>query len=66
MNLEEVSKMDDRLIGSLLIVIGLLVAGLGGTMSTAISAFYYIFGFLTAFAGLGLLLKYRKSTQTRD
>ncbi|MHA1995353.1 MAG: hypothetical protein ACW97Z_12495 [Candidatus Hodarchaeales archaeon] len=56
--------MYDLLIGSVLIIIGLLIAGFGGTMSTAISAVYYIFGFLTAFAGLGFFLKYRKSTRT--
>ncbi|MHA1976313.1 MAG: hypothetical protein ACW98F_16600 [Candidatus Hodarchaeales archaeon] len=58
--------MFDLLIGSLLIIVGLLIAGLGGTMSTSIAAVYYIIGFLIAFVGLGFFLKYRKSTQTRD
>ena len=54
--------MDDRLIGSILIVIGLLIAGLGGTMSNVLLAVFYIVGFLMAFVGLGFLLKYRKSS----
>jgi hypothetical protein len=52
--------MDDRIIGSVLIIVGLLIAGLGGTMSSALLAIFYIVGFLTAFAGLGFFLKYRK------
>ena len=53
--------MDDRLTGSLLIFLGLLIAtGLGGTMSDIYAAVFYIVGFLMAFLGLGLLLKYRK------
>jgi hypothetical protein len=57
----------DLLIGSLLIIIGLLIAvGLGGTMSDITAAFYYIIGFLIAFSGLGLLLKYRKSIRGRE
>ena len=58
--------MFDLVIGSLLIIIGLLIAGLGGTMSTAMSAVYYILGVVIAFVGLGFFLKYRKSTKTRD
>ena len=53
--------MDDRIIGSLLIIFGLLLAGLGGTMSTALLAVFYIAGFLLAFISLGFFLKYRKT-----
>ena len=54
--------MDDRVIGSILIFVGLFIAaGLGGTMSDIFSAVFYIVGFLMAFAGLGFLLKYRKA-----
>ena len=54
--------MDDRVIGSILIFFGLFIAaGLGGTMSTIFAAIFYIVGFLMAFVGLGLLLKYRKA-----
>ena len=52
--------MDYRLIGSILIVVGLLLAGLGGTMSTIEQAFFYIGGFLMAFAGLGFFIAYRR------
>ena len=52
-----VSKMDDRIIGGFLIIIGLAIAGFGGTMSTVGSAFFYIVGFLVAFAGLGFFVK---------
>ena len=55
--------MDDRIIGSFLIIVGLLLAGLGGTMSSALLAIFYIVGFLTAFAGLGFFLKYRKQSE---
>jgi len=54
--------MDDRIIGSVLIIIGLSVAGFGGTMGDISSAFFYIIGFLIAFAGLGLFIKYWKAT----
>lgn len=55
--------MDDRIIGAALIIIGLSIAGFGGTMSTIVQAIFYVVGFLTAFAGLGFLLKYyRKSS----
>ena len=56
--------MDDRIIGSALIIVGLLIAGLGGTMSSALLAIFYIVGFLTAFAGLGFFLKYRKRSES--
>ncbi|NHJ02023.1 MAG: hypothetical protein EAX86_07740 [Candidatus Heimdallarchaeota archaeon] len=49
--------VDNRLIGSILIMGGLIIAGFGGTMSTWQVALFYIIGFLIAFAGLGLLLK---------
>ena len=58
--------MDDRLIGSVLIVVGLLIAGLGGTMSNVLLAVFYILGFLVAFVGLGFLLKYRKANLQED
>jgi hypothetical protein len=58
--------MDDRLIGSILIIFGLLIAGLGGTMSNVLLTVFYIVGFLMAFVGLGFLLKYRKSTLQED
>jgi hypothetical protein len=58
--------MDDRLIGSILIIFGLLIAGLGGTMSNALLTVFYIVGFLMAFVGLGFFLKYRKSTLLED
>ncbi|MHA1542708.1 MAG: hypothetical protein ACTSQH_07005 [Candidatus Hodarchaeales archaeon] len=58
--------MDDRLIGSILIIFGLLIAGLGGTMSNVLLTVFYIVGFLMAFVGLGFLLKYRKSTLRED
>ncbi len=58
--------MDDRLIGSILIFFGLLIAGLGGTMSNVLLTVFYIVGFLMAFVGLGFLLKYRKSTLQED
>ncbi len=58
--------MDDRLIGSILIILGLLIAGLGGTMSNVLLTVFYIVGFLMAFVGLGFLLKYRKSTLQED
>ncbi|MHA1941829.1 MAG: hypothetical protein ACXACP_10960 [Candidatus Hodarchaeales archaeon] len=53
--------MDDRIIGSFLIIFGLFLAGFGGTMSSALTAIYYIVGFLIAFIGIGFFLKYRKS-----
>jgi len=53
--------MDDRVTGSILIFFGLLIAGLGGTMSDIFLAVYYIVGFLMAFVGLGFFLKYRKA-----
>ncbi len=58
--------MYDRLIGSILIIFGLLIAGLGGTMSNVLLTVFYIVGFLMAFVGLGFLLKYRKSTLQED
>lgn len=59
--------MDDRIIGTGLIIIGLSVAGLGGTMSTIEYAIFYIVGFLIAFVGLGFLLKYhRKSSIEKE
>ena len=54
--------MGHRLTGSILIFFGLFIAaGLGGTMSDINAAIFYIMGFLMAFVGLGLLLKYRKA-----
>jgi uncharacterized RDD family membrane protein YckC len=53
--------MDYRLIGSILIIVGLLLAGLGGTMSTFVQAIFYIVGFLMAFVGLGFFITYRRN-----
>jgi len=55
--------MGDRIIGAVIIIIGLIIAGSGGTMSTAGSTIFYIVGFLVAFAGLGILVKsHRKAS----
>ncbi|MFX1517873.1 MAG: hypothetical protein ACFFC6_16350 [Promethearchaeota archaeon] len=57
--------MDNRIIGAILIIIGLIIAGSGGTMSTVASAIFYIVGFLVAFAGLGILVtSHRKASLT--
>ena len=59
--------MDDRVIGAGLIIIGLSIAGLGGTMSSILYAIFYSVGFLIAFAGLGFFLKYyRKSSKEKE
>ncbi|MHA2307470.1 MAG: hypothetical protein ACXACU_18985 [Candidatus Hodarchaeales archaeon] len=52
--------MDERLTGSILIIIGLTIAGFGGTMSSIEQVIFYIIGFLMAFVGLGFFIKYRK------
>lgn len=52
--------MDERLAGSFLIIVGLSIAGLGGTMSSIQQAISYIVGFLMAFVGLGFFIKNRK------
>ena len=54
--------MDDRIIGAALIIIGLPIAALGGTMKTLVEAFLYAGGFLIAFVGLGFFAKYYKKT----
>lgn len=54
------------MIGSILIIFGLLLAGLGGTMSTALLAVFYIVGFLMAFVGIGFFLKYRKNLNLNE
>lgn len=54
--------MDDRIIGATLIIIGLAIAGFGGTMGTVASAIFYIVGFLVAFAGLGFFVKYQRKS----
>ncbi|MFW9903080.1 MAG: hypothetical protein ACFFFH_01995 [Candidatus Thorarchaeota archaeon] len=54
--------MNDRIIGAALIIIGLAIAGFGGTMSTIERAIFYIVGFLVAFAGLGFFVKYKRKT----
>lgn len=56
--------MGDRLNGIILIVVGLSIAGFGGTMSTILYAVFYIVGFLTAFTGLGFFIKYYRKTTT--
>ncbi len=60
--------MDDRIIGAALIIIGLfLVTFFGGTMSTINEVISYISGFLIAFAGLGVFVRYyRKSSVTNE
>lgn len=60
--------MDDRIIGAALVIIGLSIAALGGTMSSLEYAIYYIVGFLAAFAGLGFFIKYYRisSLQNED
>jgi hypothetical protein len=58
--------MDDWIIGAALIIIGLAIAGFGGTMSTIVSAIFYIVGFLVAFAGLGFFVKYKRKTSLEN
>lgn len=59
--------MDERLIGTILIVIGLITAGVfGGTMSDIFSAFMYIFGFIIAFAGLYYWLRWYRANNERS
>lgn len=58
--------MDDRIIGAALVIIGLSIAALGGTMSSWEYAIYYIVGFLTAFAGLGFFIKYYRISSIRN
>ncbi len=60
--------MGDRIIGAALVIIGLLlVTLLGGTMSTINEVISYISGFLIAFAGLGVFVRYyRKSSVTNE
>ncbi|MFX1536547.1 MAG: hypothetical protein ACFFDI_20210 [Promethearchaeota archaeon] len=58
--------MDDWIIGAALIIIGLAIAGFGGTMSTIESAIFYIVGFLVAFAGLGFFVKYKRKTSLEN
>lgn len=53
--------MDERVAGSFLIIVGLSIAGFGGTMSSIQMAIFYIIGFLMAFVGLGFFIKYRKN-----
>ena len=56
--------MDDRILGSILIIVGIVIAAsFGRTMSTPIEAAFYIGGFFIAFIGLGLLAKYWKRTK---
>ncbi|MHA1214471.1 MAG: hypothetical protein ACTSR2_02195 [Candidatus Hodarchaeales archaeon] len=57
--------MDNRLSGSILIVVGLFIAGFGGTAGDFTSSIYYVIGFLIAFVGLGLFLKYWKAHSSR-
>jgi len=55
--------MDDRITGSILVIVGLLIAGLGGSMSTIQEAFAYAIGFLMAFVGLGFFIRYRRKNR---
>ncbi|MFW9777359.1 MAG: hypothetical protein ACFFE8_00815 [Candidatus Heimdallarchaeota archaeon] len=56
--------MKDLFVGTILIIAGLLIAGFGGTLGDWTETLFYIVGFLVAFVGLGLLLKYYRRTQT--
>ncbi|MFX0014254.1 MAG: hypothetical protein ACFFB2_07170 [Promethearchaeota archaeon] len=58
--------MDDRITGAILIIIGLPIAFLGGTMSTLVEAIFYAGGFLTAFIGLGFFIKYYKKSSSMN
>lgn len=53
----------DLVVGAALIIFGLLMAGFGGTMNDWTRALFYIVGFVVAFIGLGILLKYYRKTQ---
>ena len=55
--------MDDRITGSFLVIVGLLIAGFGGSMSTIEQAIAYAVGFLIAFVGLGFFIRYRRKKQ---
>ena len=52
--------MDDRITGSFFVIVGLLIAGFGGSMSTIEQAIAYAVGFLIAFVGLGFFIRYRR------
>jgi uncharacterized membrane protein YiaA len=52
--------MDLRLIGIIMIIIGLFMAGFGGTMSSIYQTVFYIVGFVLALAGAGLIFRYYK------
>ncbi len=54
--------MDDRIIGAALIIIGLLIFGSGGTMSTVEQVIFYISGPFIAFAGLGFFIRHQRKT----
>jgi hypothetical protein len=60
--------MTDRIIGTFLIIIGLAIAGFGGTMSTISETVFYIVGMLTALVGGGFFVKYykRSSKENRE
>ncbi|MFX0050627.1 MAG: hypothetical protein ACFFAJ_04760 [Candidatus Hodarchaeota archaeon] len=59
--------MDERIIGSILIVVGLIIWGFGGTMSTAIQAIFYISGALLALVGGGFFaIHYRRKSERKE
>ncbi|MHA2245958.1 MAG: hypothetical protein ACXADY_13430 [Candidatus Hodarchaeales archaeon] len=59
--------MDDRIIGAALIIIGLLLVTIfGGTMSTLDEVISYISGFLIAFAGLGVFVRYYRGSSVTN
>ncbi|MFX1282298.1 MAG: hypothetical protein ACFFB5_01530 [Promethearchaeota archaeon] len=58
--------MDDRLIGAVLIIIGLIIFGSGGTMSTFVEVIFYISGPFIAFVGLGFLIKHQRKTSIKS
>ncbi|MFX0181684.1 MAG: hypothetical protein ACFE95_01280 [Candidatus Hodarchaeota archaeon] len=52
--------MDLRLIGIIMIAVGLFMAGFGGTMSSINQTVFYIVGFVLALTGAGLIFRYYK------
>jgi hypothetical protein len=58
--------VDERIIGSVLIVVGLFIWGFGGTMSTALQAIFYISGALLALIGGGIFaIHYRRKSERK-
>ena len=57
--------MDQRIIGAFLVVIGLSIAGFGGTMGDWRQAIFYIVGLLMALVGAVVFRKYYQSSNHR-